>query len=395
MEKLNPQQIPLSVIELEPLVRKLSSPLATAVAAPGRVNLIGEHIDYNDGFVLPMAIQQYVVIAAGKLKTAKRCCSFKSLQLDESFELDLDNTATPDPTAGWRNYVQGVIAGFQELGIEIPSFEAVIHSTVPLGSGLSSSAALEVAIATTLEQLTGHTLTGPQKALLCQRAEHEFVGVPCGIMDQFTSVLATANQLLLIDCQTQKFQHVPLESTNVAILITNSNVKHQLADGEYAKRRSECDSALKKLAQKSWRDVSQQDLDAQQHGLSPTEINRSKHVVSEIQRTLQAVQVLRQNDFETFGELMYQSHNSLRDHYQVSCHELDALVEIAQSIGRSGGVYGSRMTGGGFGGCTVSLVDANRADAIVRRVMSDYQNQTGIVADCFLTKPARGAHVLK
>lgn len=365
------------------------------VAAPGRVNLIGEHIDYNDGFVLPLALERYVVIAASK----NNIPSPSSIRL-HSLSLAETETISLEPSIqlrrqGWVSYVEGVLAGFVQLGETVPAFDAVVGSTVPLGGGLSSSAALEVATATLLEQITGRKLDLREKALLCQKAEHQFAGVPCGIMDQFSSVFGRADELMLIDCRSQEIETVPFDTSDISVLITNSNVKHELSGGEYAERRSQCESALKKLDQTTWRDVTLNDVGHRRDALNDAEFRRARHVVSEIRRTVEAAKALRNSDWETVGRLMYASHDSLRDDYEVSCHELDVLVESASAIGKQGGVIGSRMTGGGFGGCTVSLVYNEKLDSVIDALTSQYESTTGIRPSCFSSRPARGAHVIK
>ena len=366
------------------------------VAAPGRVNLIGEHIDYNDGFVLPMAIDRHVlIVAALSPKSDGLSATIYSENLDQTSVIPLDQILEPETDAGWVNYLKGVIAKFPKPGMTLPTFQAVISSDVPLGGGLSSSAALEVATATLLEALTGVTLDPKQKALLCQSAEHQFAGVPCGIMDQFSSVFGQTDELMLIDCLTQEIEAVPFNSQNITVLITNSNVKHELTGGEYAQRRSECQSALKQLRATSWREVSSQQLESGRSKLSVTEFKRARHVVREIERTRQAAAAFRLSDWARVGELMYASHESLRDDFEVSCEELDVLVGIGRQIGESGGVIGSRMTGGGFGGCTVSLVKNEKVDQVIAELSNQYESRFGFQPSCFTSRPARGAHVIE
>ncbi len=374
--------------------RMFSAHSEVVTAAPGRVNLIGEHIDYNDGFVLPMAIERYVVVAASAASDSTQTFgNVYSLNLDESVEVPLVGSTLPT-MSGWGRYLEGVVAEFVRLGIKVPPFNAVVGSDIPVGSGLSSSAAFEVAIATMLESLTGTTLDPGDKALLCQRAEHNFAGVPCGIMDQFASVFGRPNELMLLDCRSQKVDPVPFEGSEVSVLITNSNVKHSLADGEYARRRSECDSALAKLKTDSWRDVVMSQVDSNRELLTPTEYKRSCHVVSEIERTVLAANAFRDSEWARVGELMYASHYSLRDQYSVSCKELDLLVDLMSELGEKGGVFGSRMTGGGFGGCTVSLVRSDAVESIKKFVISRYKSVTGIETTSFASRPSMGAHLI-
>jgi len=367
------------------------APTAIA-AAPGRVNLIGEHTDYNDGFVLPMAIDRYTVLAADKSADDRHMARVFSETMGDEQQIALDGRSQPTLPA-WAQYVRCVIDECGAAGISAPSFDAVIDSSVPLGGGLSSSAALEVATATLLEALTGQNLDPVAKALLCQRAEHQ-VGVPCGIMDQFSSVLCQAGQLMLLDCRSQQPTMVPLADESVTVLIINSNVKHELTGGEYAERREQCEQAAKALGVSSLRDASSEMLENQIGQLKPVLYQRARHVIGEIERTLAAASALQTGDWQQVGQLMYASHASLRDDYEVSCPELDVLVAAAETLGTDRGVIGSRMTGGGFGGCTVSLVKTDQAAEIADAICHQYRSQTGIDATAFSTPPAQGATVL-
>jgi galactokinase len=364
-------------------------------AAPGRVNVIGEHTDYNDGFVLPMAIDRYTVIAAAPAANGATKIQLRSTAESTAASLDLSQPMKPAPKGTWSNYPAGVIAGFQARGMNPTGFDALIHSTVPLGGGLSSSAALEVSTATLLEAITGQKLDPVEKALLCQKAEHEFAGVPCGIMDQFISVMGQKDHLLLLDCRSRKPELVPMTDPAVALLITNTNVKHELTGGEYAKRRTQCEQASKTLGVSSLRDGTA-DLLARARGrMDDVVFRRARHVISEIERTVHAAQGVRASNWPTVGQLMYASHSSLRDDYEVSCPELDAVVEIAQTIGPKGGVIGCRMTGGGFGGCAVALVRTDAVGAISDRLASKYERRTRIKPALFVSRPAAGATILE
>jgi galactokinase len=363
------------------------------VAAPGRVNVIGEHTDYNDGFVLPMAIERYTLIAAAP--SGSRNIQLRTTVNDQLAAIDIPKPLKPFPKGTWANYPGGVLAGFLARKLDPGGFNALIHSTVPLGGGLSSSAALEVATATLLEVITGHTLEPVEKALLCQKAEHKYAGVPCGIMDQFISVMGQPNQLLLLDCRTRKTELVPMSDPSVALLIVNTNVKHELGSGEYAKRRAQCETAAKILGVSSLRDASAAALEAAKGRMDGVVYRRARHVIGEIERTLRAAKGIQASDWSGVGELMYESHRSLRDDYEVSCGELDVVVEIARGIGQKGGVFGCRMTGGGFGGCTVALVKTKSVDAISKKIGESYEKQTGIKATAFVSRPAAGATVIK
>ena len=363
-------------------------------AAPGRVNIIGEHTDYNDGFVLPMAIEYYSVMAADRPVDGREVITLRSTLEAEVATIDLTRPvrlAAPK----WGNYPRGVVAGFLERGIQPGGLDVLLHSTVPLGSGLSSSAALEVCTATLLEAVTGTTLDPVEKALLCQKAEHDFAGVPCGIMDQFISALGREGHLLLLDCRTRTTELVPMSDPSVALLIINTNVKHELSGGEYAERRAQCEEAARNLGVESLRDVTVVQLEAGKSKMSETVYRRARHVIGEIGRTVHAAQCVRQSDWPAVGQLMYASHAALRDDYEVSCEELDVVVEIAEAIGEQGGVYGCRMTGGGFGGCCVALVKAGAVEDISKKIAADYKARTGIAATIFASRPAAGATVVK
>ena len=361
-----------------------------SAAAPGRGNLIGEHIDYCDGFVLPFALDRYVVVACAPNGAGEACIgsshgAVTTIRLGEPL-------APGQPK--WANYVRGVISGFQDRGIEIPGFDAWFVSTVPIGSGLSSSAAIECATATLLEGLVGTSLDAREKALLCQKAEHDFAGVPCGIMDQFASTFGEAERLVLIDCRSGEPTLVPFPSSDMTVLIANTMVHHELDDGGYAARRKDTEAGLRIIGKHSWRDVTTGDLEAAWHRLGDPVKRRCRHVVGEIAATTAAARALETGDFAALGPLMAASHDSLRDDFEVSCPELDTMVEIARGVGPRGGVIGARMTGGGFGGSTVTLCDSGCSEDVAIRLLTEYRKATGITPDIFAAKPAQGGHLL-
>jgi galactokinase len=374
---------------------RFGRPAKHIAAAPGRVNIIGEHTDYNDGFVLPMAIDRYTVIAGDVAHDDRpiRAAKFFTSTLNEEHDICLAGEHSA-PLPGWAKYIRGVFEMAAEHAVVPPVFDAVVDSTVPLGGGLSSSAALEVATATFLEELVGKKLDSKQKALLCQQAEHRGAGVPCGIMDQFSSVLCESGHLMLLDCRNQETKMVPMTDPGITVLIINTNVKHELTGGEYAERRAQCEHAAKVLGVPSLREASMQLLESKKTQLDDVHFRRARHVIGEIDRTVRAADAIPLGDWHTVGELMYASHDSLRDDYEVSCPELDVLVEAARSLGSNGGVIGSRMTGGGFGGSTVSLVRTDRASNLAYEICRSYREETGIEATAFATPPARGAHVI-
>jgi galactokinase len=387
--------IPLSdlVADAKALLRHHYGKEASSIAAaPGRVNLIGEHIDYCDGFVLPLAIDRYILIAAAPNNTRKARIRTASDEAEAIIPLDQEQQIL-DPK--WSYYIRGVLEGFRSRKIwPLPGFDAVIVSSVPTGGGLSSSAALELATATLVEGLADNFLGTKEKALLAQQAEHDFANVPCGIMDQFASAFGQEDQLILIDCQCGEPELIPFHDRELTILIANTKVSHDLTDGGYAARRKDTETGLAHLGKKSWRDVSMEEVEAAKEQLGERVFRRSRHVVSEISRTVEAAEAFKNDNYAALGPLMAASHSSLRDDFEVSCPELDLLVEIANEIGFEGGVLGSRMTGGGFGGSTVTLCRTAQARDIAATMEERYRSQTHIVPEIFASRPAKGAHLL-
>lgn len=368
--------------------KRFGRPPRWVVAAPGRVNLIGEHIDYCDGFVLPMAIDRYTVIAADV--SDHGAIQLASKTMDTIAKLAVNGEASDDQP-GWAKYANGVLKVYDEAGMTSVAFDGVIDSTVPLGSGLSSSAALEVSIATLLEALGNYSVDPKQKAIYCQQAEH-LAGVPCGVMDQFSSALCTTDNLMLLDCRSLEPTPVALTDPDVTVLIINSKVAHELVGGEYAERRTQCEQAVEKLGVASMREAA--DNSVSLDALEGVLLQRARHAVGEIDRTRDAAKLIPLGKWEELGQLMYASHASLRDDFEVSCAELDVLVDLAQTIGIEGGVYGSRMTGGGFGGCTVTLVRSDVAERVAKTISEQYEAKTGIEPRWFATRPAQGAHLV-
>jgi len=361
------------------------------VAAPGRVNLIGEHTDYNDGFVLPMAIERYMVIAGDR--NADREVILHSNTNGESATFSV-RSRIERGEPGWSNYVRGVVAGFQERGTRVTGFDAVIESTLPYGGGVASSAALEVATATLMENMSGKRLPGLEKALLCQEAEHQFAGVPCGIMDQFTSIMGEPDRALLLDCRSRTVTPVLMNDPGVTVLVINTRVRHKLADGEYARRRAECETAARLLHVPALRDATLALLNKAKKKLDPVVFRRARHVITENERTVRFACAIQAREWPTVGELMYASHESLRSDYEVSCPELDAVVEIAKELPANEGVIGCRMTGAGFGGCVVSLVRTSGVRRLTRIFEEEYERRTRSNASIFSSRPAGGARLL-
>lgn len=357
-------------------------------AAPGRVNLIGEHTDYNLGFVFPMALPLVTVVVGAPAAEGADCRvkSFAASGEEMMAQFGLEKSEPGEPA--WANYFKGVVSHFHAAK-SIPAFEAVIVGSVPLGGGVSSSASMEVATYTFLEQLTqDKARSEKEKALACQAAEHSHAGMPCGIMDQFISVMAKQGSALLIDCRSLEARPVALSDPSISVLITNSNVKHKLTGSEYPARRSACLDSAKVLGKESLRDVSLEMLEENKDKFDDVTYRRVKHVVTETPRTEEAADALEEGDYPTFGRLMVDSHVSLRDDFEVSCPELDQLVSAAMEVS---GVYGSRMTGGGFGGCTVTLLKQESVTAAISHMVEKYKGTPTF----YVCKPEAGAQPVK
>ena len=374
--------------------------------APGRVNLIGEHTDYNDGFVLPVAIDRDVRVAARRRPDGEAHLFAASFGRRSRFDLaDIGH----DPRERWSDYERGVAAVLQSAGFVLGGFDAVIEGEVPSGAGLSSSAAVEVATGTALKALFDLDIDAVRLALLCQRAENEFVGVACGIMDQFISALGRKGHALFLDCRSLETQHVPVGAAadgaaagagtgvgGVQIVVADTAVKRGLVDSEYNRRRAECQEAVRLLGERlpgvrALRDVTPEDLSRYGEALPPVVRRRARHVVTENARVLESVAALSVGDLTTFGRLMHQSHVSLRDDYEVTVPELDVMVDAALAVP---GVLGTRMTGAGFGGCTVSLVEDGAVERFLAVVPEAYRSRTGLEPRVFPCRVVDGARLL-
>ncbi len=358
--------------------------------APGRVNLIGEHTDYNDGFVLPMGIDRDTVVAVAR--RPDRILRVWSLNLDDVQQLDLERLG-PGRRSNWVDYVEGIAAALIGHGLRLPGVDIALKSDVGIGSGLSSSAALEIALGTALAAVSGGSIDKLSLALAGQTAEHVHVGMQCGIMDQYTSVYALKDHAILLDCRSLESRQIPLNLGDYQVVICDSRVRHTLASSEYNQRRQECRTGVRLLSSvlpdiRALRDVTPEQLEAHRSILPETVYRRCRHVARENERTLHAANALSAGDVVQVGTLMSESHRSLRDDYQVSCRELDILVE---SAGAQPGVLGSRMTGGGFGGCTVTLVQEDRFDEFREAVSREYQDKTGIIPEIFAARASSGA----
>lgn len=358
--------------------------------APGRVNLIGEHTDYNDGFVLPMAIDRETVVAIAP--RGDRILRVWSLNLHDTRELDLDTTG-PGRHGIWIDYVEGMAAALADRGLALAGVDVALKSDVGIGSGLSSSAALEIAMGTALVALSLGSIDRLSLALAGQTAEHRHVGTQCGIMDQYTSVHALKDHAILLDCRSLEAKQIPLHLGEYQVVICDSRVRHMLASSEYNQRRRDCQSGVQILRAvlpeiRALRDVTIERLEAHRSLLPETIFRRCRHVVSENNRTVQAGDALSAGDVAEVGRRMLESHQSLKDDYAVSCRELDFLVESAMA---QPGVLGARMTGGGFGGCTVNLVPKTRFESFRANVSREYQNKTRVTPDIFPVHASAGA----
>ena len=360
------------------------------VQAPGRVNLIGEHTDYNEGFVFPAAIDRWAVVAA-RSRADSRVRIYSAMH-EEVAEFGVDDVL--EAQGSWADYPKGVVREFQKLGHSLCGFDAAIVGNVPMGAGLSSSAAVEMAVGMGLVALNRIEISGPDLALLGQRAENHFVGVNCGIMDQFISANGQAGHALFLDCRDLSFELVPLFGDDVQIVICNSGVTRGLTDSAYNDRRSACESGVSRLARamgtdiRALRDVSMEVLDVYGGALSETVLKRCRHVITENERTQRAVALLKDGDLSGFGQLMVASHESLRDDYEVSGKELDLLVEIALNVP---GVFGARMTGAGFGGCTVNIVERDAVPALTDAINNRYPRATGLTPEIYVCSAVNGA----
>ena len=367
--------------------------------APGRVNLLGEHVDYNDGFVLPAAIDRATYVAFSPTNARHSTLVAADFDQQASFSAESIPTKTQSdssPLPEWGLYPAGVMWSLMEENLPIPSINAVFASDVPRGSGLSSSASVEMAFMIAWKTLGGWTLPPMKRALLGQKAENKYVGVNCGIMDQFASACGVENKLLLLDCRSLEWKTVPLPG-NVSIVIADTTVRRKLTSGEYNKRRTACEEAVRLLKEdlpnvRSLRDVSVEEFDRLANKL-PGEIEkRARHVVEEIGRSNQAEALLEAGDVQNFGRLMNECHVSLRDLYEVSCPELNVMVNVAQSLD---GCHGARLTGAGFGGCTVNLVVNEKVDDFAKALAKGYESETGLHPEIYITHASNGAGLMK
>lgn len=360
--------------------------------APGRINLIGEHTDYQEGFVFPAAVEQGIFIAIQKNNL--KSCRLYSYDFEQEYSFDLDSLA---PKKGhWANYVMGMLSQFHQAGYKPEGFDMVIGGDIPVGSGLSSSAALSVTIGTAISNLFDLTIPTRSLVLYAQKSEHLYAGVKCGIMDPYASAFGAKDHALILDCRSNTHQEVKVDFGDYALLLVNSNVKHTLADSAYNKRREACEESVKILQQKypkaiTLRDIPSQDLTQIKEILPPVLFPKAKHVILETERVLMASDALLQKDLGRFGELLKQSHQSLSQDFEVSCPELDFLAESSWEME---GVLGARMMGGGFGGCTINLIHKSQLAEFMEKIKNDYLLKFGIAPDFIPVALSDGARML-
>lgn len=372
-----------SVFNAEPVI----------VRSPGRVNLIGEHTDYNEGFVLPAAINKEIYFAIAFNKTNK--LRFHSNDMEESAEFDLNQISKSN--IGWANYLLGVVKQYQKANLEVKGFDLVFGGNIPIGAGLSSSAAVECGLAFAINHLHGFELERLKMVQMAQKAEHEFAGVMCGIMDQFASMLGKQDHAVKLDCRSLDYQYFPVDMKDYRIVLCDTQVKHSLATSEYNTRRNECETGVAILQQhypkvQSLRDVTLTMLEQHQDEFDAVVYKRCKFVVSENTRVEEACQHLQNGEMEAFGQNMYASHEGLQHDYEVSCPELDFLVAEARN---QSGVLGARMMGGGFGGCTINLVQLHEIDSFINKLQQTYQRQFGVNLKTYMAEIVDGTSLVE
>jgi galactokinase len=360
------------------------------VVSPGRINLIGEHTDYNDGFVLPAAIDKKIVYAIALNNT--RQCNAHAVFTNETVSFSLENVK---PTPGWINYLMGVVNQLQERGLPVEGFDCVVSGDIPVGAGMSSSAAVEGGLVAALDHLFGYGLDRMEMALIGQKAEHTFPGVKCGIMDQFANLHGKKDQVMRLDCRSLAFEYFPFNFPGYKVVLCNSMVNHSLASSEYNVRRQQCEEGVKAIqvnhpGVKSLRDADMTMLEEVRDQVAAKVFDRCNYVIAEIQRVQDATTFLKQGNLQQFGELMYATHEGLSKLYEVSCPELDFLVSLARQREE---VAGARVMGGGFGGCTINLVKAEKVTEYVAYIKSRYQDQYGKEPEVYVTTIEDGVSV--
>lgn len=359
------------------------------VFSPGRINIIGEHTDYNDGFVFPAAVDKGIVAAIQK-SDANISIAYAA-DKDETIEFSLDKLK-PLAQGSWQNYILGVVAEIQNRSKTLGNFNIAFGGDIPGGAGMSSSAALENSVVFGLNELFDLGLTKHEMILISQKAEHNYVGVKCGIMDQYASMFGIENNALLLDCRTIKSKPFEIDFKDHELILINTNVKHSLSDSAYNDRRSVCESVAEMLNVKALRDATEFDLESIKDKITPENYQKTLYVIQENERTVHASKAMQQNDLETLGKLIYASHDGLQNQYKVSCDELDFLVEQAKSNGH---VLGARMMGGGFGGCTINLVAKNESEKFKIQASKAYKAEFNKECSVYSVKLSQGTHLIK
>lgn len=363
------------------------------IKSPGRVNLIGEHTDYNDGFVLPASVDKGIYLAMNVNDTKK--CRFYALDKNEVFETDISSNIAKSEL-GWPNYLLGVVDQLRKHGYDVEGFDCVFGGNVPIGAGMSSSAALEGGVLFGLAELNSWDIPPVEMAKIAQKAENDFVGVQCGIMDQFASLNGKEGHAIKLDCRSLEYEYQPFDRDDIQIVLCDTQIRRELASSEYNVRRQQCEQGVDTLQQwdpniESLRDVELRFLLRHEQDMDPIIFNRCKYVVEENKRVIQACEDLHKGDLKSFGQRMYQSHSGLRLEYEVSCEELDVLVDLARNLE---GVFGARMMGGGFGGCTINLVKEKSVEAFTDQIKEQYCEQTGKQIKVYKTKVSSGTHLM-
>lgn len=372
----------------ETFSKKFGRNCELVIRASGRINIIGEHTDYNDGFVLPAAVDKYIYFAVAKNNT--RTCRFWANDIDEAGEIELDHIQAGDQL--WANYLFGILDQFQKLGVKLAGVDVAFGGNLPIGSGMSSSAAMEVGFATALQHLFGVSIEKPEIARLAQRSSHQFVGVPCGIMDQFASMMGKKDRVIRLDCRSLEYDYIPFYLGDYKVVMINSKVSHSLASSEYGTRVKECRTGVTILQAyypeiKSLRDVSLEQLEKHRTELPEVIFNRCHYVVAENNRLHLACDALRAGNIERLGQLLNETHHGLRYEYEVSAPEVDFLVDFAQAFS---GVAGSRIMGGGFGGCSINLVKEDRIAYFIDAILKAYRDQYNIDGEAYVVAAVDG-----
>lgn len=357
--------------------------------APGRINLIGEHTDYNDGFVMPASIDKGIGVAIAK--SSENRSKVFALDVDQCDEIDLKNVKPMD-NGGWRNYVLGVIGELQKAGHDVDNFNMVFSGNIPEGSGMSSSAALENSIVFALNELFDLKLSKHEMILISQKAEHNYAGVKCGIMDQYASMFGEKNAVLLLDCRTITSEPYQVDFKPYKLMLINTNVKHDLSESAYNNRRAVCERVSEMMGVKALRDVTTEQLKTIESQLSAKDFQKALYVIQENERVLDFIEAAKAGNVAKCGELLFASHHGLRHQYHVSCEELDFLVDYARS---SDAVIGARMMGGGFGGCTINLVHEDKITSFSEELSTAYSKQFDRVCSIYQVKLSKGTRQIK